>query len=152
VALRDRTLGDLSGAVRFADGVMELAKPIEARASYGAVSLAGKVRLDGRADLAGTVTVAPQVVSSLVGGRIEVTDPLPIKLRVTGPLRSPRITPSELDAPAKVLAATFARSAVAQGAKEQIQKATEGTKENVQESVDKAREAAGRRLRRLLPR
>ena len=151
-ALRDHTLGDLVAAVRFADGVLELSKPIEAKASYGSLSLGGKIRLDGRADLAGTVAVAPEVVSSLLGGRLDFTEPLPIKLRVTGPIKSPRISPSELEAPARVLATAFAKSAVAQGAKEQIDKVTAPAKENVQQGVEKAKEAAGRRLRRLLPR
>jgi len=155
-ALRDRSLGDLAGTVRFANGALEIAKPLEAKASYGALSLAGKVHLDGRADLAGTVAVAPAVISSVTGGRIALTEPLPIKLRVTGPVRSPRISPSELDAPAKVLATAFARSAVADAAKEQLQKATGTTAPTVEQGVEqakeKAREAAGRKLRRLLPR
>jgi AsmA protein len=151
-ALRDHALGDLTGAVRIADGVLELANPVEAKTSYGTLSIGGKVRLDGRADLAGAVAVAPEVVASLLGGRVDVTEPLPIKLRITGPLRSPRISPTELEAPARVLVTAFARSAVAQGAKEQIEKVTAPAQENVKESVEKAKEAAGRRLRRLLPR
>jgi AsmA protein len=159
-ALRDRGLGDLAGVVRFADGVLEIAKPLEARAAYGALSLGGKVRLDGRADLVGTVAVSPEVASSLVGGRAAFSEPLPIKLRITGPLRAPRISPTELQTPARLLATAFARTAVAEGAREQVQKVTEkvtgkaaeGAKANVQEGVEKAKEAAGRRLRRLLPR
>ena len=155
-ALRDHTLGDLATVVRFADGVLELTKPVEAKTSYGTLSLGGKIRLDGRADLGGTVAVAPEVVSALIGNRADITEPLPIKLRITGPLRAPRISPSELEAPARVLVTAFAKSAaksaVAQGAKEQLQKVTAPAKENVQQGVDKAKEAAGRRLRRLLPR
>jgi hypothetical protein len=143
-ALRDHTIGDLAGAVRFASGALEIVRPLEAHAAYGALSLGGKLHLDGRADLNGTVAIAPEVVNAIAGGRITLGQALPVKLRVTGPLRSPRISPTELDAPAKVLATAFARSTVAEGAKEQIQKAT-GT------DVEKAKEAAGRKLRRLLP-
>jgi hypothetical protein len=148
-ALRDHGLGDLAGAVRFASGALEIAKPLEAHAAYGALSLGGKIQLDGRANLDGTVAIAPDVISSVAGGRLTPTEPLPIKLRVTGPLRSPRIAPAELDAPAKVLATAFARSAVAAGAKEQLQKATGAP--DVQQGVEKAKEAAGRKLRRLIP-
>jgi AsmA protein len=148
-ALRDHTLGDLAGAVRFANGALEITRPLEAHAAYGGLSLGGKVRLDGRADLDGTVSIAPAVISSIAGGRIQPTEALPVKLRVTGPLRSPRIAPSELEAPARVLATAFARSTVAEGAKEQLQKATGN--QDVQQGVEKAKEAAGRKLRRLLP-
>jgi hypothetical protein len=159
-ALRDHTLGDLAGAVRFEEGVLEIAKPLEARARYGAISLGGKVRLDGRADLSGAVAVAPEVVNAILGGKAAVGEPLPIKLRITGPLRSPRVSPAELDQPARVLATAFARSAVADRARAEVQrateqaaeKATEAAPEKVQEGVEKAKEAAGRRLRRLLPR
>jgi AsmA protein len=147
--LRDHTLGDLAGAVRFANGALEIARPLEAHAAYGALSLGGKVHLDGRADLDGTVAIAPEVISSIAGGRIALDQALPVKLRVTGPLRSPRIAPAQLDVPARVLATAFAKSTVAEGAKEQLQKATGG--ENVQQGVEKAKEAAGRKLRRLLP-
>jgi AsmA protein len=143
-ALRDHTLGDLAGSLRFANGALELTRPLEAHAAYGALSLGGKVSLDGRADLNGTVAIAPAVINSIAGGRITMTEALPVKLRVTGPLRSPRIAPAELDAPAKALMTAFAKGTVA----EQVEKAT-GT-DNVQQGVEKAKEAAGRKLRRIL--
>lgn len=159
-ALRDRGLGDLAGAVQFAEGVLEIARPLEAKARYGALSLGGKIRLDGRTDLAGTVALAPEVVSAILGGKATVDEPLPIKLRLTGPIRSPRVSPAELEAPARVLATAFARTAVAQEARTRLEqtagKVTEGKREQIQEGVEKgvekAREAAGRRLRRVLPR
>jgi AsmA protein len=158
-ALRDHGLGNLTGTVRFADGTLEIAKPLEARASYGALKLGGKVRLDGRADLTGTVVVDPEVVSALLANRVAVTEPLPLELRITGPLRSPRITPATLEQPARVLATAFARAAVTDKLGVPPIPGTPGTpgtkpdvEKGVEQEVEKAKEAAGRRLRRIFPR
>jgi hypothetical protein len=158
--LRDRRLGDLAGAVRFAQGAMELVKPLEARPSFGTLQLGGRVGLDGRADLTGTLALPPDIVSALAGGKLNLDAPLPLKLRITGSLRNPRIVPTELDAAARALAAGFARGAVGQalssGAREKVEDALgkPETKlpENAREGARKATEAAGRRLQRLFKR
>jgi AsmA protein len=139
-ALRDHALGDLTGAARFADGALLLIRPLEAHAPYGALSFGGKVLLDGRADLTGTVAVAPEVLAAITGGKATFAEPLPINVHITGPLRTPRITPTEVDAPARALVSAFSTSA-----------ALAPVREDAQGAVDKAREAAGRRLRRILP-
>jgi len=150
-AFADRALGDLAGAVRFDGGVMEIAKPLTARTPHGSLVLAGKVGLDGRTDLTGTLALTPEAVASLVGGKLNLTEPLPVKLKLSGPLRSPHIAVTELEQPARVLATAFVGSAV-EGASQQVQKAAEPARQGVKQGVERAKEAAGRRLRRILPR
>jgi hypothetical protein len=158
-ALGDRRLGDLAAVVRFADGAMIITRPLEAHTPYGALTLGGRVPLDGSADLQGTVALAPEAVGTLVGARLDLAGPLPVEVRVTGPLRAPRIAPIHLDAPARVLAGAFARSAAAgllppsgQKAAEALPDAAKNAADQARDSARRASEAAGRRLRRLLPR
>ena len=163
--LRDRNLGDLAGVVRFNSGVMELVKPLAARTPHGPLSLDGKVGLDGKADLTGTFALAPQTIAALTANKVALTEPLPVKLRLTGDITSPKVVPGELDQAAKVLALHFARNAataVAPRVQEKARQVVEqsGIKERVEEKVpdrarqeaQKAREAAGRRLRGLFNR
>jgi hypothetical protein len=142
--LRERHLGDLAGVVRFASGAMELVKPIQAHAPFGTLQLGGRIGLDARADLTGTLALPPDVVATLAAGKLSLDAPLPLKLHVTGPLRSPRIAPTELDAAAKALAAGFIRGAAGE--------ALSTPKAPDADTARKAAEAAGRRLQRLFKR
>jgi hypothetical protein len=142
-ALGDRQLGAVAAAARFADGALVLGKPLQAHPPYGTVTLDGRIPLDGRADLHGTIALAPEALSTILGRRLDLGGPLPVEVRVTGPLTSPHLAPIRVEAPARILAGAYARSAAA-GLVPQGSTTGEG--------VRRATEAAGRRLQRLLPR
>lgn len=102
----DHQLGDLAGLARVANGALELTKPLAAKTPQGPLSLTGRVLLAGQADLGGTLTLTPTAATALTGGKVPITESVPVQLRITGPLRKPTITPTNLD----VLAKTFARA------------------------------------------
>jgi uncharacterized protein involved in outer membrane biogenesis len=172
--LRDRNLRELAGAVRFAEGALEIATPLKAQTPSGALSVQGRIGLDGQADLNAELSLAPEVASALLGGRARFDQPIPVQLRIDGPLKRPRIRPTQPTQLARVFLASLARTQAGEAvrgraaeateratgeAREQAEKATEAAaqarkaaEERAREEAQKAREAAGRRLRGILGR
>jgi uncharacterized protein involved in outer membrane biogenesis len=172
--LRDRRLRDLAGGLRFAEGALEIATPLKAQTPSGPLSLEGRVGLDGEAALRGELALSPEAASALLGGKARFDAPVPVQLRIEGPLRKPRIRPAEPAQLAKVFLTALARSEAGEAvkakaaavteqataqAREQATKATEAAEqarkaaeERARQEAEKAREAAGRRLRGILGR
>jgi AsmA protein len=172
--LRDRHLKDLAGALKFADGAMAITTPLKAQTPSGPLSLAGRITLEGQADLNAELALSPEVASALVGGKARFDGPVPVKLRIDGPIKKPRIRPDQPAQLAKVFLTALAKStageavraqaAAATGrareqAQEQAAKATEAAEatrkaaeERARQEAEKAKEAAGRRLRGILGR
>jgi hypothetical protein len=172
--LRDRRLRDLAGALRFNEGAMEITTPLKAQTPSGPLSLAGRVTLEGQADLNAELTLSPEVATALLGGRARFDAPVPVQLRIEGPLRKPRIRPHQPAQLARVLLAALAKSAAGEAvrakanevtqraneeAQQQAARATEAAaetrkaaEERARQEAEKAREAAGRKLRGILGR
>jgi AsmA protein len=108
-ALKDRRLGKLGGAVLFDEGAMSLAKPLEANTPSGPLSLSGKMTLGGEFDMTGTLSLKPELATSLTGGKAKFDAPVPIALRVEGPIGSPRFRPADPVALGRVFVTALAR-------------------------------------------
>jgi uncharacterized protein involved in outer membrane biogenesis len=172
--MRDRRLRDLAGGLRFAEGALEIATPLKAQTPSGPLSVEGRIGLDGEAALRGELALAPDAASALLGGKVRFDAPIPVQLRIEGPLRKPRIRPAEPAQLAKVFLTALAKSeageavraraaaateqataqareqaAKANAAAEQTRKAAE---ERARQEAQKAREAASQRLRGILGR
>ncbi len=172
--LRDRRIGDLGGALKFASGAMEITNPLKAQSPAGPLSLSGKVGLDGEAALNAELALAPETATALTGGRVKFEAPIPVQLRIDGPIRKPRIRPAEPAALAKVFVAALARSQLGEAARARVDAATgqatekareeasrateaanetkKAAEERARQEAEKVREAAGRRLRGVLGR
>jgi AsmA protein len=86
-------LGDtLPFGITFQNGVAQLKRPISWTRPEAAMSFDGGVRLDGAMDLAGQVTLPPQTVSALTLGKAAMKEPLPVALKLTGPLWKPQVS------------------------------------------------------------
>jgi hypothetical protein len=176
--LRDRRIGDLGGALKFAGGAMQITTPLKTQSPAGPLSIAGKVGLDGEAALDAELALAPETATALTGGRLKFDAPIPVQLRIDGPIRKPRIRPAQPAALAKVLVMALAKSQVGEAARARVDAATaqvnekakqeaakateaagetkkaaeERAREETEKAAQKAREAAGRRLRGILGR
>jgi uncharacterized protein involved in outer membrane biogenesis len=172
--LRDRRIGDLGGALKFADGAMEITNPLKTQSPAGPLSLTGKVGLDGEAALNAELALTAEIATALTGGRAKFDGPIPVALRIEGPIRKPRIRPAQPAALAKVLVAALVKSQVGEAARARVEAATtqandrakeeaaraagaatdtkKAAEDRAREEAQKAREAAGRRLRGILGR
>lgn len=147
-ALATRDLGTLTGAVRFTDGALRIARPLDADTPYGPLSLEGRVFVDGRADFTGTLALAPETIALLSDGTVRLSEPLPVRLRVTGPLTRPSIAPIETERVVRKLAAAFlSHQAQTLGA----DRAEEVLPDAAKQRAKEAREA-GRKIRRIFRR
>lgn len=86
------SLGEPVADLRIHGGWATLERPMIFRTSLGRMDLSGRIGLDQRLDLAGLVIVAPEFLTSLVGGKVHVTDPLPVRFRIEGTTRDPKVT------------------------------------------------------------
>jgi uncharacterized protein involved in outer membrane biogenesis len=172
--LRDRRLGDVGGALRFAQGALQITRPLEASTPSGPLTLKGRIGLDGQADLDAELALTPETASALLAGRARFDAPIPVQMKIEGPLKRPRIRPTQPTQLAKVFLAALVRSEAGQAAqaraaevaaratnlaREQAASAAEAAarsrkaaEERARQEAEKAREAAGRRLRGILGR
>ncbi len=177
--VRDKRIGTLRGRVRFDGGRLLVAEPLEARTPQGPLTVRGAVGLDGQADLVAAIELAPEAASALAANQVAIARPLPVELAVTGPLRSPRIAPTGLDRLARTYATAWAESGAANllGARGgeaarrllgsrgagpadgaaaraggEVEAARGTAAAEAAAAARKAREAAGRRIRRMLGR
>jgi AsmA protein len=108
-ALKDRRLGKLGGALRFAEGIVELTNPLDADTPTGPLSVDGRVTLAGEADMTGKLMLKPEIATAITGGKAKFDGPVPIGLRIDGPIGSPRIRPADPVALGKVFLTAFAK-------------------------------------------
>ena len=109
-ALTDKHLRDLKGTLGFAGGAAEILKPLTASTPGGPISVDGKVGLDGLANMLAKLQLKPEVATALTGGKVRFDQPIPVDLKITGPLTKPVIRPADPVALTKVFAMAFART------------------------------------------
>ena len=117
-ALTDKHLRDLKGTLGFAGGAAEILKPLTASTPGGPISVDGKVGLDGLANMLAKLQLKPEVATALTGGKVRFDSPIPVDLKITGPLTKPVIRPADPVALTKVFATAFARTEAGQLLKE----------------------------------
>ena len=89
---------DLPFGVTLADGVAKLKYPIKISRPEAELSFSGGMRVDGTLDLPGTISLSPQTVSTLTGGKVKLSQAIPVNLKLTGPAWSPTVTDLDLKA------------------------------------------------------
>jgi AsmA protein len=147
--LKDRRLEKLGGQLHFADGAMELVKPLEASTPSGPLSITGKVALGGEADMTAQLALAPAIANALVGGKARFDAPLPIALRIEGPITSPRIRPADPTALIKAFATALARSEGGRLVNEKVQQVIADPRvQKAQAQANEAKERANAEAQR----
>jgi hypothetical protein len=140
--VRDRRLGDLGGALRFAGGAAEITNPLKAQTPTGPLTLTGKVSLEGEADLTAELALSPEIASTLMAGKARFDGPIPVQLKIEGPIRKPRIRPAQPAQLARVFVTALAKSQVGEAARARVDAATGQATEKAREQAARATEAA----------
>lgn len=123
-------LEDLSATFAVKQGWVALERPLTFTSSFGTMALGGRVGLDQRLDLAGSVLLTPGFVARATGGRFKPGGPVSLPLQVGGSLQAPALT--ELDT------AQLARQLVASsGAGRAAQQRANQVKDKAQQEVKK---------------
>jgi AsmA protein len=87
---------DLPFGVTIENGLAKLKQPITVKRPEAEMSFTGGIHVDGNLDLPGTISLAPQTIAAITGGKVTPKEPVPVKLRVTGPAWNPSITDLDL--------------------------------------------------------
>lgn len=103
---------ELPFALKIADGAARLEKPLSVDTGQGALSLNGGVKLDGTLDMPATLSLAPELVARLTGGRARPKAPIPVGFRLAGPAWSPRLDGLELRGAVEAIAREAAAGAL----------------------------------------
>jgi AsmA protein len=87
---------DLPFGVTLANGVAKLKNPIKVTRPEAELTFSGGMRIDGTLDLPGTVSLAPQTIAAITGGKVKPSQSIPVNLKLTGPAWSPSVTDLDL--------------------------------------------------------
>ena len=155
---------DVPISITVANGEARLAKPIVVKLPEADISLTGAMTLDGRLDMPGTVALQPATIAKLTGGKASVSEPVPVKLRLVGPVSAPEVTVLDLkDAVASIVKGAAAgalgrmlggsgQGDPQQQARESAQKQEQAAQQKAQEAAKKAADQASSKLKGLFGR
>jgi AsmA protein len=152
---------DLPVGVTIGNGVAKLKRPISVKRPEAEMSFDGGIRVDGNLDLAGTVSLSPQTIAALTGGKVKTKDPVPVKLRVVGPAWNPSVQDLDLkpavemilkQAGSALLGKALGVDNVEQKQAEVQKQAEQKAQEEIQKQKSKAEEEAKNRLKGLFGR
>jgi AsmA protein len=87
---------DLPFGVTLEHGVAKLKKPIQVTRPEAELSFSGGIRVDGTLDLPGTVSLAPQTIAAITGGKVKPSQSIPVNLRLVGPAWNPSVADLDL--------------------------------------------------------
>ena len=77
-------------------GVAKLKNPITISRPEAEMSFSGGMRMDGTLDLPGTVSLSPETISAITGGKVKPASAIPVTLKLVGPAWSPSVADLDL--------------------------------------------------------
>jgi len=87
------SLGDLAAQFTVKDGAMTLARPVSAKAPFGAVELGGKIGLGGQLSLTGSAKLGKETLQRLAGGsKLPLGQGLSVPIALSGTLQQPSVS------------------------------------------------------------
>lgn len=120
-------LADLTGVLRFEDGAAIVQEPLTARTPQGELALDGRVSLSDESRLVGTWALEPEAIQSLIGTQLELDQPIPIELRIEGPLTQPRFAFGDIQPVVQQMVRAYGEKQLEGAAREGLEKALEET-------------------------
>jgi hypothetical protein len=106
----EQPLGDIEATLRFVPGAIELVEPLRANTPYGPLALRGRIGLDRRLQLTGTLNLTPEAASLLVANAFAVEQSIPVSLRIGGLAQSPSVSIANVAETARVLVNAYLES------------------------------------------
>jgi len=77
-------------------GVAKLKNPITISRPEAEMSFSGGMRMDGTLDLPGSVSLSPETISTITGGKVKPASAIPVTLKLVGPAWSPSVADLDL--------------------------------------------------------
>lgn len=133
-------LRDLTARFQVDRGWLVMRQPLRFESDFGTASLGGRIGLDQRLDLAGTVALQPAFVAAATGNRYRPPEPLELPVEIVGTLAAPEVRGLDLGA--------LAREAPG----EVRERAEEEARKKVEEAERRARRKLRERMQKSLPR
>ena len=113
------------GALRFDYGAVLVEQPLTAQTPQGELSLHGRVALSDAGKLVGTWKLDPKAIESLVGTQLDFEQPVPIELRIEGPLTQPRFAFANVEPVLEQVARAYGETQLEDAARKQLDQALE---------------------------
>src|SRR5258708_24907835 len=155
---------DVPISITVANGAASLSKPIALKLPEADITMTGAMTLDGRLDMPGTVALQPATIAKLTGGKASVSEPVPVKLRLVGPVTAPEIADLDLKGAVASIVKGAAAGALGrmlggsgqggaqQQARDAAQKQEQAAQQKAQEAAKKAADQASSELKGLFGR
>ncbi|MCA1829377.1 MAG: YdbH domain-containing protein [Myxococcales bacterium] len=86
---------DLPFGVTLENGLAKLKQPVKISRPEAEMTFSGGIHVDGMLDMPGTISLAPQTIAAITGGKVKPSAPIPVNLKLIGPAWSPTL--SDLD-------------------------------------------------------
>jgi len=135
----------LAGDFELKQGRLQLARKMKLETKAGLIELGGGIGLDQKLNLKGDLMLTPDMIRQLTGGKVKVSNTIPMGFGVGCSLTKPCIEDVDVKGVAGQLTAALARGAAdkaATKAKEEIEKRLpDETKKAVDKAKDKAKDA-----------
>jgi AsmA protein len=97
------SIGDLPFSLALADGLARLEKPLRVETAQGILEITGGFRLDGALEMPARLSISPEAVARLTGGRARPAGAVPVDFKLAGQAWSPRIEGLGLEAALKAI-------------------------------------------------
>jgi AsmA protein len=94
------------------NGVAKLNKPLTVQLPEAGISMGGSVGLSGALALAGTVSLTPETIKTLTGGKVTPPEAIPVALSLSGPAWAPQISGLDIRPAALTIARLAGASAL----------------------------------------
>ncbi len=105
-SVNNTSLGkELPLGVTIANGVAQLKKPITVTRPDMGLALDGGMQLTGMLNLGGTLSLPPRTISAMTQGKATPKAPIPLALKITGPIWKPVVSGLDLKPAVKAIAA-----------------------------------------------
>jgi hypothetical protein len=148
----EQPLGDdVQARLRFVSGAIELEDPLRASTPYGPLSVRGRIGLDRRLDLQGTLDLTPEAASMLVANELQLDQSVPVTLRIGGTAESPSVTVANVADTAGVLVEAYLSSELGDRLPEPLRDLP-GAGDDVRERLEDEGRRRSRQLREGLER
>ena len=96
---------ELPFGVTIANGVAQLKKPITVTRPDMGMELDGGMQLTGALNLGGTLSLPPQTIRAVTQGKATPKAPIPVAMKITGPIWKPVVSSLDLKPAVKAIAA-----------------------------------------------
>lgn len=87
---------DLPFGVTVENGLAKLKQPIKIARPEAEMTFSGGIHVDGMLEMPGTISLAPQTIAALTGGKVKPSAAIPVNLKLIGPAWSPSLADLDL--------------------------------------------------------